>query len=100
MCGALSVRIEKGKLYAVITGDIVKSSELDVKARRALFGAMREVGDQLRDWLGETVMPYPLDIFGGDGWQLLLADPERALDAAVFFPRRSDGPDGQAKGKI
>lgn len=85
MCGALSVRIEKGKLYAVITGDIVKSSELDVKARRALFGAMREVGGQLRDWLGETVMPYPLDIFGGDGWQLLLADPARALDAAVFF---------------
>ncbi len=79
------MKIEKGKLYAVITGDIVKSSELDGGTRRELFEAMRTVGKELADWLGTNVMPLPLDIFGGDSWQLLLADPARTLDAAVFY---------------
>ncbi len=77
--------IEKGKLYAVITGDIVKSSELDDATRRELFDAMQKIGGELVKWFGKEVMPYPLDIFSGDSWQLLLANPARALDAALFY---------------
>ena len=79
------MQIEKGKFYAVITGDIVESSGLSEDARRTLFDAMRKTGDELADWLGSKVMPLPLDIFSGDSWQLLLADPSRALDAAIFY---------------
>ncbi len=79
------MQIEKGKIYAVITGDIVESSELSAGARMALFDTMRKIGDELARWLGPEVMPLPLDIFSGDSWQLLLADPSRALDAAVFY---------------
>ena len=79
------MQIEKGKIYAVITGDIVESSELSAGARRTLFDTMRKIGDELARWLGPKVMPLPLDIFSGDSWQLLLADPSLALDAAVFY---------------
>ena len=77
--------IKKGKPYAVITGDIVKSSELDDDSRRELFDAMQKIGGELAKWLGKEVMPYPFDIFSGDSWQVLLVDPARALDAAIFY---------------
>lgn len=85
LCGVLNVPIKKGKVYAVITGDIVKSSKLDRDARRELFDAMQKIGGELVNWLGKEVTPYPFDIFSGDSWQVLLADPARALDAAVFY---------------
>ena len=77
--------IEKGKIYAVITGDVVGSSRLDEAARRELFDVMRLVGKELAEWLGDKTMPLPVDIFAGDSWQLLLSDPARAMDAAVFY---------------
>ncbi len=79
------LKVEKGKIYAVITGDIVGSSQLDYGTRRQLFDTMRVAGKNMRQWLGKSIMPLPLDIFSGDSWQVLLTDPSRALDAAVFY---------------
>ena len=77
------MQIEKGKLYAVITGDIVGSSQLDEKTRRSLFDVMRTVGKESADWLGTNVMPLPLDIFGGVATSRTPASP------GVRKPRRS-----------
>jgi hypothetical protein len=57
--GVLNVRIEKGEIYAVITGDIVKSSELDDDTRREIFDAMQKIGGGLVKWLGKQVTPQP-----------------------------------------
>jgi cytochrome c556 len=64
------MRIEKGKLYAVITGDIVNSSKLPAEQRQRLHHIMKEGSNALRKAFKESV-PLDADIFRGDSWQLL-----------------------------
>lgn len=84
---------EPGKLYGVVSGDIVGSSKLDRQAREALYDSMQRASSLLSEWLGSS-MPLPVDIFGGDSWQVLLSAPEKSLAAALFFRAvlRSDAP--------
>jgi hypothetical protein len=76
--------ISSDHLYAVISGDIVDSSRFHGEERERLYEWMKRGGEELRGFLGEA-MPLNLDIYAGDGWQVLLADPKKALWAAVFF---------------
>ncbi len=78
------MKVEPGKVYAVITGDIVASSKHGPASRERLYRLMREEASVMRGWLG-PVMPLDLDIYGGDAWQLLLADPSKALAAALYY---------------
>ncbi len=76
--------IEPGKDYAVITGDVIDSSDLEAAERKQLPATIESVSETLIEWLGGDQV-WPVAIFGGDSWQLLLATPADALRAALFM---------------
>lgn len=74
----------KERRYAVITGDIVGSSSLDVPERRRLLKVIGESSRLLRGIMGKAI-PLDIDVFRGDSWQMLITDPPRSLRAALLF---------------
>lgn len=75
------------RTYAVLTGDLVRSSRLAGGELERAGGALEEAVAELAvaPWAGDGLMVGELDRFRGDAWQLLLADPGQALRAAVFL---------------
>lgn len=78
------MKIRKNKIYAVITGDIVRSSKLPLVRRKKLVSNIGVASDRLRKFFGDIV-PLPVDIFRGDSWQMLISDHASVVTAAVFF---------------
>jgi hypothetical protein len=78
------MKIEKEKLYAVITGDIVNSSKLPVEERQRLHRVMKEGSKALRKAFKGSV-PLDVDVFRGDSWQMLVADPVKSLRIGLFY---------------
>ena len=70
--------------YAVLTGDIVGSSRLDPAELRALMQRLREGAKRFEQAFAGTVVGE-LDVFSGDGWQMLMPDWKRSLRAAIFM---------------
>ena len=71
-------------VYAVLSGDIVKStalSDAQLKDARAVIldGVM-----MLDEKLGHPLVARP-DFYSGDAWQLALTDPKHALRFALFI---------------
>ncbi|MGD9636842.1 MAG: hypothetical protein AB7G28_16465 [Pirellulales bacterium] len=79
------MEIDLGRLYGVVTGDVVGSTKLNAIEREALYQVMRDGSQELQGWLGKKTMPLEVDIYGGDTWQILLADPGKSLAAGIFF---------------
>jgi hypothetical protein len=75
--------VEPGREYAVLTGDVVGSSDLAPDDRKRLPELLREVERGLVALLGDG-LAAPMAVFGGDSWQVLLARPADALRAALF----------------
>lgn len=69
---------------AVITGDVVDSSALPPEHRRGLLAVLKSLTATLRETLGPEAVPLPLDVYGGDGWQVLVTRPSLALRAALL----------------
>ncbi|MCY2987797.1 MAG: hypothetical protein NTY19_08035 [Planctomycetota bacterium] len=78
------MQFDPQKTYAVLTGDIVGSSQLGPAERKALPDLLRRAAGELRDFRTAAI-PLDIDIYAGDSWQLLLTDPGLALRAAVFM---------------
>jgi hypothetical protein len=76
--------IEPGRDYAVITGDVIASSDLEPSQRKQLPATIESIAAILTEWLGADEVA-PVAIFGGDSWQLLLATQANALRAALFM---------------
>lgn len=73
------------RTFAVITGDIIRSSALDTSARKRLQGVMTmEISSQLREAFPEAIV-FDLDVYRGDSWQLLIRTPHQSLRIAFFF---------------
>jgi hypothetical protein len=74
-------------LYAVLTGDLVRSSALDKKqldaARRVLFAAAEALNSA--DWTSGKLLRGEPEFFRGDAWQLLLSEPRWALRTAIYL---------------
>lgn len=68
--------------YAILTGDLVRSSELDPEGLDRAMEVLREAAVSLND-ATESVVGRP-DFFRGDGWQLCLSSPDHAIAAAAF----------------
>lgn len=90
------------KIYAVLTGDLVKSSRLssDMSSRAMVL---------IKDGASEFAEIYPgsvigkIDTFRFDSWQLLLGKPELALYAAVFlrsFLKMESTPDNKLDTRV
>ena len=78
------MKVQNLTRFAVITGDIVGSSDLTVPDRRRLVTMISESSRQLRKILGKAV-PLDVDVFRGDSWQLLLTDPILSLRTSLMF---------------
>lgn len=76
--------IDKKKSYAVLTGDIVGSSNLKPAQRKKLLSELKSTSKEIRK-LYKDVIPFDVDIFRGDSWQLLVTEPRLALRIALLF---------------
>jgi hypothetical protein len=69
---------DNDKIYAVLTGDIVGSSQYEPDN-------LKKIMQNLRQGSGDFSIAFPglirgkLDVFSGDGWQVLLTDWRKAL---------------------
>ncbi len=73
----------KNKIYAVITGDIVKSGKFGSdreKALKTLKDALNSLGDFKRKSIGGIS-----DIFRGDSFQIVISEPSFALEIAIYL---------------
>jgi hypothetical protein len=62
----------------------VDSSKLSKAKRQALPEVLRRASRRTRKAFADAV-PLDVDVFRGDGWQLLVSDPVKALRIAFFF---------------
>jgi hypothetical protein len=76
--------VQRKKLYAALTGDVIKSSRLDSEARKRLNEAILTAGEELRKSFPGLVAGG-INIFRGDSLQFLIDDPSKALRTALFF---------------
>lgn len=79
-----SFSLDPQQTYAVLTGDVVASSELPREQRRKLPNMLEQAGKALPESLAKAA-PYRLAVFSGDSWQLLLSTPSAALRVATFI---------------
>ncbi len=70
---------------AVLSGDVIASSTLPLDTRRHLASILAQATGTLRDALGAAAVPLPVDVYGGDAWQLLLTRPSTSLRAALLL---------------
>lgn len=78
------MRIEKDRLYSVVTGDVIASSRLSTANRRTLHEAMTATSASLQKAFKKDLLAE-VDIFSGDSWQMVLTAPVLALRAALFY---------------
>lgn len=72
------------KIYAVLTGDIVKSRDLTPKQSKALQQRLKSAAAEFdRNFPG--TLAGKLGITRGDGWQVALQKPEHALRLALYL---------------
>lgn len=71
------------KIYAVLTGDIVGSTQLGPERLEAAMALLRRLAQEFEHVNPESVVGRP-DVFRGDSWQLCLKRPSLAVTAAVF----------------
>ena len=78
------MRVNRTKYYAVISGDFIGFSHLPIDDRKSMYFILKNGGRALADTF-PGVMPLEVDMFRGDGWQMLLTDPLLSLRAALYF---------------
>lgn len=81
------MRITKNKRYAIVSGDVIASSRLSPAERRRLQRALATASTSVHKAFPRAV-PAGATIVGGDGWQMLVAEPALALRASLFFRAR------------
>lgn len=70
--------------FAVLTGDLVASSKLSPIELKAVMQRLREGAERFSRTFRSSVYGK-LDVYSGDGWQLLMSDRRRSLRAALFL---------------
>ncbi len=78
----------KKDIYAVLTGDLVRSSRLEQKQFEAAKECLTRATKTLDTLAGDNtagLVKGGVDFYRGDGWQLLLTGPKYALRACLFI---------------
>lgn len=78
------MKVEKGKLYAVITGDIIDFSKLPGEMRKRLDLIMKAGSKAIKKVFKGSV-PMDVDVFRGDSWQLLVSDITVSLPVGLYL---------------
>lgn len=76
--------LRPGDTVCVVTGDVVASTQLSPADRVRLLAEFKNGSDEVAALLGPA-LPLPVDIYGGDSWQMVIARPALALRAALLF---------------
>jgi len=69
---------------AVLTGDVIDSSRLAPTDRRKLPLLLKHASRELRKAF-PLIVPFELDVFRGDSWQLVVSEPALCVRAALFL---------------
>ncbi|MFA5403828.1 MAG: hypothetical protein WC358_02725, partial [Ignavibacteria bacterium] len=70
------------KIIGVITGDIIKSGNIDVEQRGSLLTELKKIGKEIPKQLNEK---FSFEIIRGDSFQTLITKPHLALKIAVLM---------------
>jgi len=70
--------------YAVLTGDVINSSNLASKERKKLPSVLLQTSVYIRNVLSHY-NPSKIDIFRGDSWQLIVKESEISLKVAIML---------------
>lgn len=68
------------EIKAVITGDIVASSQIKPEYRKILLECLNTMKNEL-----QNVSPFRMELFRGDSFQLLVEDPTQAAKIAILL---------------
>ena len=68
------------KIKGVITGDIIGSSDIQIKYRDFLLESIRKIVDEL-----SIIEPIKIELFRGDSFQMIIDAPENAIKIAVLL---------------
>lgn len=79
--------MEKKRIYAAMTGDIVKSTSLKGSDFDDLRTELLNAVDDVKRWK-KGIMHGKAEFFRGDAWQMLISDPAMALRIGVYLRSR------------
>lgn len=74
-------------LRAVLTGDVVGSTDLRSDARAELPSILKRTYEEVQQKRAQA-LPYPIDIFSGDSWQIYVAEPTAGMSVALYLRAR------------
>jgi len=78
------MEIEKDKIFAVLTGDIVGSSKLETSERKTLHDVLESTSKEIvLQFQGDV--PYQPYLFRGDSWQFVVAKSSFTLRIGLYF---------------
>jgi hypothetical protein len=69
---------------AVVTGDVVQSARLSSQKFKDVQEIIRHASDEVAQFFPDRA-PFPIEVFRGDSWQLLITDPTDALRIGLFL---------------
>lgn len=75
--------MNKNKIYAVITGDIVKSGKFGSDREKALK-TLKDALNSLSKFKKKSIEGVS-DIFRGDSFQIVISEPKHALEIAIYL---------------
>ena len=75
--------MSKNKIYAVITGDIVKSGKFGSDREKALK-ILKDTLNSIKNFKGKSIGGIS-DIFRGDSFQIVISEPKHALEIAIYL---------------
>jgi hypothetical protein len=68
------------QIAAVLTGDIIRSTQYSLEERKIIRGSIHHISNVLRsDSASAALVPAPIRIFSGDSWQVLVTAPAKSL---------------------
>jgi len=73
--------METGKIYAVLTGDLIGSSRFRIQQREEVLSHLKESFKEI----SPDIIASPFVIFRGDSFQGVLSRPDEALNAALII---------------
>lgn len=76
--------MKTSKKYAVLTGDIIESSQLSPKTLKKLFQELRDNSKKFNE-IYPNAIKGNLDVYSGDSWQLLMTDIKKSIRAALYL---------------
>ena len=74
--------MSRKSIYAVLTGDIIRSNRLDEQEMNKVRSCLSEAVKRMQDW--DRIYGGP-DFIRSDRWQLMLTQPDLALRVAIYL---------------